>query len=238
MENLLIKMKPTAIFLREETNWEVETEIIIEESTKQKTFYIKSPTAIQVDIKNKNGRIYKRSIVESELNKRYIPDYVRQGRAWGELGHPNSHMIIEQNISHRFTDIFHSNNNYFGVKAKIFETPNGKIVKTLLEDKEGKLGISTRAIGTVKNENGINYVQEDFHLITAGDIVVDPSAQMAFVSGLMENHNKYYMLVENEIVEIVQKNVHENYKTNMSIENRRKLLINNFKYLMNNIGIK
>lgn len=227
---------PTAIFIREDVNWEVEPEIVLDESTKQKTFFIKSPTAIQCDLKNKNGRIYRRQIVEAELFNRYIPNFVNDGRAWGELGHPDSHRIIEQNISHRFTEIFPYNNNYFGVKAKIYETPNGKIVKALLEDKEGKLGISTRAIGSVKSENNINYVQEDFHLITAGDIVVDPSAQKAFVSGITENHNKYYMLVEDEIVEVVKENVNKNYKTTMSIEEKQKLFINNFKYLMDNIG--
>lgn len=228
-------MTPTAIFLREDIVWDVESEIIEEES-KNKSFFIKSLNAIQVDKKNKNQRVYKKQIVENELNKRYIPEYVQQGRAWGELGHPDSHRIIEQNISHRFVDVFPYNMNYFGVKAKIFETPNGKIVKALLEDKEGKLGISTRAIGTVKNENGINYVQEDFHLITAGDIVVDPSAQLAFVSGLMENHQKYYMLVENEIVEIIKNNIEKEYKLNLSIEEKRKLLINNFKCLFEKIN--
>lgn len=231
----ILKLKkmnnPTAIFLREDVDWNIEPEIITEENTKTKTFFIKSPTAIQVDKKNKNGRVYKRYIVENELNKRYIPIYVRQGRAWGELGHPDSHRIIEQNISHRFTDIFSTDSNYYGIKAKIHNTPNGNIVKALLEDKEGRLGISTRAIGSVQNEGGINYVQEDFHLITAGDIVVDPSAQEAFITGLLENHQKYYSLIEGEIVEYIVNEVKNNYKSNYSIEQKRRILVNGFKNL-------
>lgn len=224
-------MNPTAILLREEIIWDVE---LLSES-KDNNFFIKSENAIQVDKENKNHRVYKKAIVEAELQNRYIPEYVKQGRAWGELGHPDSHRIIEQNISHRFTEIWNTTPNYYGVKAKIYDTPNGKIVKSLLEDKEGRLGISTRAIGTVRNENGINFVQNDFHMITAGDIVVDPSAQMAFVTGLMENHNKYYMLVENEIVEVIKNDIHNNYKINMPIEEKRNLLINGFRHLLKEI---
>lgn len=138
---------------------------------------------MQAETKNKNGRIYPRSILERETN-RYVNNYVIKNRAFGELGHPENPGINLDKVSHMITDLRQEGNNFIG-KAKILDTPNGKIVKNLL-DAGAQLGVSTRGVGTVKFVNGTNVVNDDFFLATAADIVADPSAPEAFVRSIME----------------------------------------------------
>jgi hypothetical protein len=83
-------------------------------------------------------------------------------------------------------------NDWIG-KAKILETPMGNIARNLIEG-GAQLGVSSRGMGSLKNVNGINIVQDDFYLATAADIVADPSAPGAFVQGIMEG--KEWMLVD------------------------------------------
>jgi hypothetical protein len=116
---------------------------------------------------------------------RYNTDYVNKNRAFGELGHPDSPAINLDRVSHMITSLRPDGNNIMG-KAKILDTPNGKIVKSLL-DGGASLGVSTRGVGSLKPHNGYQLVQDDFHLATAADIVADPSAPDAFVRGIMEN---------------------------------------------------
>jgi hypothetical protein len=108
-----------------------------------------------------------------------------KNRAFGELGHPDSPTINLDRVSHMITSLRPDGNNFIG-KAKILDTPNGKIVKSLL-DGGASLGVSTRGVGSLKPANGFQLVQDDFHLATAADIVADPSAPDAFVQGIMEN---------------------------------------------------
>jgi hypothetical protein len=75
-------------------------------------------------------------------------------------------------------------NDWIG-KAKILDTPMGNIVKSLIEG-GAQIGVSSRGMGSLKAVNGVNIVQDDFHLATAADIVADPSAPNAFVQGIME----------------------------------------------------
>ena len=149
----------------------------------EKQFFIEG-IIMQSDIANKNGRIYPRDTLFTEVN-RYNKEYVRNNKAWGELNHPASPTINLDRVSHIFTELKENGNNIVG-KAKVVGTPMGNIVKSLIKE-GGRLGISSRGVGTLKKKQGIMEVQNDFRLSTAGDIVADPSAPQAFINGVMEN---------------------------------------------------
>lgn len=136
----------------------------------------------QAESKNRNGRVYPKAIMESAVNK-YVTEQVKTGRAVGELNHPEGPTVNLDKVSHRITDLRMEGNKVVG-KASILDTPNGQIVKGLLEGGV-RLGVSTRGMGSLENRNGVNYVKEDFMLSTV-DIVQDPSAPQAFVNGIME----------------------------------------------------
>ena len=163
--------------ITEHTN---EVEYIVEGKEKQQ--YIKG-IFMQSDIKNQNGRVYPFSVLKKEV-RNFNEKYVKQDRALGELGHPMGPTVNLDRVSHVITELFEDGKNFVG-KAKIIDTPNGKIVKNLLESGV-RLGVSSRGLGSVKtNKNGVNEVQDDFVLSTV-DIVSDPSAPDAFVNGIME----------------------------------------------------
>lgn len=163
--------------ITEHTN---EVEYIVEGKEKQQ--YIKG-IFMQSDIKNQNGRVYPFSVLKKEV-RNFNEKYVKQDRALGELGHPMGPTVNLDRVSHVITELFEDGKNFVG-KAKIIDTPNGKIVKNLLESGV-RLGVSSRGLGSVKtNKEGVNEVQDDFVLSTV-DIVSDPSAPDAFVNGIME----------------------------------------------------
>ena len=154
-----------------------------------KTHFIEG-IIMEGDIKNRNGRIYPSAVLQRE-SERYSKTYVAKNRAYGELGHPDGPTINLDRVSHLFTELRAEGANIVG-KAKVMDTPMGKIVKSLI-DEGAQLGISSRGMGTVKkNSEGIHEVQEDFMLATAGDIVADPSAPNAFVRGIMEGVDWVY----------------------------------------------
>jgi len=138
---------------------------------------------MQADTKNRNGRMYPSEILINEV-KRYNKEYVKSGRAMGELGHPEGPALNLERVSHLIKELNTEGNNITG-KAKVMDTPYGKIVKNLI-DEGVKLGVSSRGMGSIKpDKDGINVVQEDF-MLAAVDIVADPSAPDAFVEGIME----------------------------------------------------
>ena len=139
---------------------------------------------LQSDLKNKNGRVYPKEIMQREV-QRYVSENVKTKRAYGELGHPEGPTVNLDRVSHMITDLREDGNNWIG-KAKIMDTPMGRIVKELISE-GSQLGVSSRGLGSLKERNGINEVQGDFMLATAADIVADPSAPDAFVQGIMEN---------------------------------------------------
>ena len=139
---------------------------------------------MQAEKQNRNGRVYPMSVLSKEAD-RYNREYVSKNRAFGELGHPENPQINLDRVSHMITKLYADGTNFIG-KAKILDTPNGKIVKSLL-DGGASLGVSTRGVGSLRAHNGYQLVQDDFHLATAADIVADPSAPEAFVRGIMEN---------------------------------------------------
>ena len=138
---------------------------------------------LQSDLKNKNGRIYPRQIMQREV-ARYVKENILTKRAYGELGHPDGPTVNLDRVSHMITSLREDGNNYIG-RAKVMDTPMGKIVKELISE-GAQLGVSSRGLGSLKERNGINEVQDDFMLATAADIVADPSAPDAFVNGIME----------------------------------------------------
>lgn len=146
-----------------------------------KDFFIEG-IFMMADSKNRNGRVYESKILKPAVEK-YIQEQVKQGRAVGELNHPDGPTINLDKVSHLITDLRFEGNNVIG-KAKILNTPMGQIVKGLLEGGV-KLGVSSRGMGSLEERNGQNYVKDDFHLATV-DIVQDPSAPAAFVNGIME----------------------------------------------------
>ena len=157
-------------------------EVLTEENNGKKTFHIQGPF-LQGDIKNRNGRIYESKILAKEVD-RYNDQYISKNRAMGELGHPDGPTVNLDRVSHKITSLKQEGSNFIG-KAKILETPMGRIAGALLNDGV-TLGVSSRGMGSLVNRNGVNYVGEDFMLATAADIVADPSAPDAFVQGIME----------------------------------------------------
>ena len=161
----------------------VDVRYIVEEVNCKRVNFIEG-IFMQAEKQNRNGRVYPRHVLSKEV-ERYNKDYVTKNRAFGELGHPDSPTINLDRVSHMITSLRPEGNNFIG-KAKILDTPNGQIVKSLL-DGGASLGVSTRGVGSLKPANGFQLVQDDFHLATAADIVADPSAPDAFVQGIMEN---------------------------------------------------
>lgn len=163
-------------------------DLITEDIDGKKSYSIKG-IFMQGNIRNRNGRMYPVPILEKEVG-RYVNDYVAKKRAFGELGHPSGPTINMERVSHMITELKRDGDNFVG-KAKILDTPYGAIVKSLMNE-GATLGVSSRGIGTLKERNGIQEVQDDFYLATAADIVADPSAPGAFVQGIMENKEWVY----------------------------------------------
>ena len=171
---------------------------------------------LQGDIKNRNGRLYPVSTLAREVG-RYNESFVKKGRALGELGHPDGPTVNLDRVSHKIVSLKENGSNFIG-KAKILGTPMGKIAQSLLG--EGvKLGVSSRGIGSLQQtREGVNIVGEDFTLATAADIVADPSAPDAFVSGIMEGKDWVW---DGGILR--EKYASKTYKTINTLVDQRKL---------------
>ena len=163
---------------------EIESVKIITEAKGGKRSLFIEGIFLQGNIKNRNGRMYPLDTLRKEV-ERYNESNIVSGRALGELGHPDGPTVNLDRVSHKIVSLRESGSNFIG-KAKILNTPMGKIASNLIE--EGvKLGVSSRGIGSLKpTKEGFNVVGEDFMLATAADIVADPSAPDAFVEGIME----------------------------------------------------
>lgn len=190
-----------------------QIKIVTEGSGANKQHYIEG-VFLQSGIKNRNGRMYPENIMKKEV-ERYNEEFVKQNRAFGELGHPAQATINLERVSHLIKSLHQEGKNYIG-KAKIMDTPYGKIVKNLM-DEGAKLGVSSRGIGTLEELNGVNVVNDDFKLSTAADIVADPSAPDAFVRGVMESKE---WIFESGVLKAVEV---ENYKKQIKSASLRKL---------------
>lgn len=194
-----------------------DVEYIVEGKSKQQ--YIKG-IFLQSDIENQNGRVYPFSVLKNQV-KQYNERFVKQDRALGELGHPQGPTINLDRVSHVITELYEDGKNFVG-KAKIMDTPNGKIVKNLLEGGV-RLGVSSRGLGSIKtNKKGVNEVQKDFILSTV-DIVSDPSAPDAFVNGIMEGRE---FSISGELEHDLRKEIRSTVKA--KLEQKKVELFQNF----------
>ena len=188
-------------------------EYLVEDNGGKKSYKIKG-IFLQSDLKNRNGRVYPKQVLEQEV-ARYNREFINKKRAFGELGHPDGPTVNLERVSHMITKLTPDGKNFIG-EAKIMDTPYGKIVKGLI-DEGAQLGVSSRGMGSIIQRNGANYVKDDFYLATAADIVADPSAPDAFVEGIMESKEWVWdngKLVERDI---------EAWKQQIREAKRRKL---------------
>ena len=180
----------------------IDVDFVTEEDENKKKSYFIEGIFMQSEMKNRNGRVYPKAILQKEV-KRYTDKFINTKRAFGELGHPDGPTVNLERVSHMITELVEDGANFVG-RAKIMDTPYGKIVKNLI-DEGAKLGVSSRGMGSLKPvQDGLQEVQSDFYLATAADIVADPSAPDAFVSGIMEGREWIWdngLLKEKEIVE-------------------------------------
>ena len=180
-----------------------DVEYIKEEDEKTgKNNYKLKGIFLQSEIKNRNGRVYPFEVLDKEV-KRYNKEFIKENRAYGELGHPEGPTVNLDKVSHMVTSLKPDGKNFIG-EAKIMGTPMGTIVKNIMDD-GGKLAVSSRGMGSLEQKNGANYVKDDFYLATAADIVADPSAPNAFVQGIMEGKEWVWnngLLQEQDVAEI------------------------------------
>ena len=191
-----------------------EVEYIVEEKDDGKEMKIRG-IFMQADQKNRNGRVYPFAVLNKEV-QRYNKEFVAEGRAFGELGHPEGPTVNLDRVSHMITKLEADGKNFIG-EAKLLSTPMGEIAKALIKD-GGKLGVSSRGMGSLESRGGANYVKDDFYLATAADIVADPSAPQAFVEGLMEGKEWIWdngILKEVEIAKIKEE-IEGNYRSKKS----------------------
>jgi hypothetical protein len=175
----------------------VETvQYLTEDENGKKSLFIEGPFLV-AEKQNRNGRIYKEPTLAKEV-QRYTEEYINKNRAFGELGHPETPTINLDRVAILIKNLKKEGSTWIG-KAKILDTPMGNIARNLIEG-GAQLGVSSRGMGSLKNVNGVNVVQDDFHLATAADIVADPSAPGAFVQGIMES--KEWMLVNGVWTEV------------------------------------
>ena len=204
-------------------------EILVEEKDGKKDTYIKG-VFLQTEITNRNGRMYKFGTMNREVQK-YNEEFIKRGRALGELGHPDGPTINLDRVSHKIVELQPEGHNFIG-KAKLLETPMGKIAKSLLE--EGvQLGVSSRGLGSLKKENGSSVVADDFVLSTAAGIVADPSAPDAFVEGIMEGRE--WTLVDGKIKEAQIEAVKESLDNAPSAEELAERKIRAFDQLLRSL---
>ncbi len=155
---------------------------VITEAKDGKKKYIIEGVFAQANAKNRNGRVYPIEVMESAIGK-YNDTQVSKGRAVGELNHPEGPTVNLDKVSHKIEKLQFEGNDVMG-KATVLDTPMGQIVQGLLEGGV-QLGVSTRGMGSLMQQNGAMVVKNDY-LLNAIDIVQDPSAPSAFVNGIME----------------------------------------------------
>ena len=180
-----------------------DVQFLEEEKEGKKNYFIEG-IFLQAELKNRNNRMYPLATLQKEVAK-YNENYIESGRALGELGHPDGPSINLDRVSHKIISLKEDGNNFIG-KAKLLDTPMGRIAKDLLG--EGvKLGVSSRGMGSIRKEENCNVVMDDFMLATAADIVADPSAPDAFVNGIMEGKEWVWdngVLKEADVAQIKQ----------------------------------
>lgn len=191
-----------------------DVEFLIEGAESGKKSYFIKGVFVEANVKNRNGRVYPLAVMEREV-ERYTKEFINTKRALGELNHPPGVQVDPERASHLIMELSQDKNQFIG-KAKVLDTPCGKVVKALL-DEGVQLGVSSRALGSIKESNGAKIVQNDFKLMTV-DIVSDPSCSAAFVESIMENKEYYFEngILKEKDYETIQKTVKNMSKTKIS----------------------
>jgi hypothetical protein len=205
--------------LLKEVTEQVQVKVLTEGTDSSKKYFIEG-IFIQGDISNRNNRKYPMDTLKEEI-ARYTKEHINLNRAYGELGHPDTPTIQLDRVSHMIRSLKQDGKNFIG-KAEILSTPNGNIVKALI-DAGATLGVSSRGVGSLKTEGVTNIVQPDFRLMTAADIVADPSAPDAFVSAVMEEKEWVWnngVLVEKAVAQ---------YKENIKKASKKSLVEEKFR---------
>ena len=205
-----------------------EINVLVEENNGKKNLYIEG-IFLQSEIKNRNGRVYPYEVLNREV-QRYNEQYVKSGRALGELGHPDGPTVNLDRVSHKIISLKSEGSNFIG-KAQVLDTPMGKIAKSLLE--EGvRLGVSSRGMGSLEERNGANYVRDDFILATAADIVAHPSAPDPFVDGIMEGKEWIW---DNGILREHQVSKYHKYISESTRRNIEERKLKSFEHFLSNL---
>ena len=178
-----------AVLLIEDVH-DLKVDILEEGENKTKNYFL-SGIFMQAETINKNQRLYPKPILEREVNS-YKNTKIAGGNSYGELDHPQSPTVSLKNASHIITDLHFEGNDVIGKARIIKDHPCGKMAKAII-DEGGILGMSSRALGSLKLVDGVNIVQEDFNFATV-DIVADPSAHKAFVNSILEG--KEWMMID------------------------------------------
>lgn len=175
-------------------------EIVEEQDNLKKgsSLYVKGPF-IGCNQVNKNRRMYNLDDTREEVN-RYINEMVAPGRAMGELNHPSSAEVNLERACHLVTELYEEDNAFYG-KAKVLSTPMGQILRALINDGV-KVGMSTRALGSLQEESSYNLVKN--MRLVAVDAVADPSFPKAFVNGILES--KQWVVSDNGKYEEIYEN--------------------------------
>ena len=207
------------ILLKEFVDSGNSMDMIVEETNGKKSLFIKGIFA-EAELKNRNGRIYPKEVLRSAIDT-YNEEYVLKGRAISELSHPEGRPQPKPEFaSHLVTELKMDGNTVYG-KAKVLDTPNGNILRGLLEGGV-KFGVSTRGLGTLSERSGVRYVRDDY-VITAIDAVTDPSSINAFVDAV--NESQEWMITDDgRIIESIKKEI----KKNKLNEERKFQLIQQF----------
>ena len=199
-----------------------DVNLLVEKKDGVKHYYIEG-VFMQAEQKNRNGRIYPTAHIAPAVEK-YVTEYVNKNRAMGELNHPSGPTVNLDKVSHIIKELKTDGNNFVG-KSKVLDTPMGNIVKSLI-DEGACLGVSSRGMGSLKrNSGGINEVQKDF-VLSAVDIVADPSAPDAFVNGILEGKEWVW---DNGLLREQQIEQYEKQIKRASRKNLQETALNAFK---------
>lgn len=201
--------------------------LIEENDTAGKNYYL-SGIFMQAEVKNRNGRVYPQDIMEKEIQR--YQTVIKDRKSTGELGHPANPSINLDRISHLITELKMDGKNVIG-KAKILDTPMGKIAKALIDD-DIQLGVSSRGLGSLKESKGIKIVQPDFQLATV-DIVSDPSSPDAFPENLIENTDWFFDGIEWRKREAIEEIIQEHKQ--LSRTDREEQFLKMFNKLLKTI---
>lgn len=216
-----------------ETIDDLSTEILEEGSSGEKFYYITGPF-LMGEVKNRNGRIYPMDVLRTAV-KEYMP-MIESKRSCGELQHPSTPQLNPDRISHLITELKEDGTNFIG-KAKILKTPMGDIVKGLLEGGV-RIGVSSRGLGSLKEDRDAKIVQNDLRFTTAADIVMDPSAHNALMDHLIEETE--WVMNAGEWVpkfrEKAKKELNEMVRQRESRQEREARYFKAWKRFMGNIG--